>query len=151
MRGDWLAALAIAILPVVVSPGPTLADEVGTADIDLSGMSPETATAAKRFHVFCGEWAEKLRARERHNRTKIDWRPGGQGVVGEYVGYETETYEVKPSRDVKAIPIGKMVYLELRLRVTGGSESEALARKPEIIERTEVTELFRYDRGSWVY
>ncbi len=41
--------------------------------------------------------------------------------------------------------------MELKMRLAGSSQVDALAQKPEIVERTEVTELFRYDRGSWVY
>ena len=41
--------------------------------------------------------------------------------------------------------------MELRLRISGESETDALKKGPEIIEQTEVTELFRYDRGAWVY
>ena len=37
------------------------------------------------------------------------------------------------------------------MRLTGPSQVDALAQKPEIVERTEVTELFRFDKGSWVY
>lgn len=94
---------------------------------------------------------EKLRERERQNRARIQWRRTATGVVGEYVGYDTESYRMLPPTDVEVTPVGRIVYMELRLRVEGGSEREALARKPQIIERTEVTELFRYDRGSWVY
>jgi hypothetical protein len=109
------------------------------------------ADAAKKFETFCGSWLNKLRERERFNKTKIAWQKQASGVVGEYVGYDTETYRMMPPADVKQIPVGRLVYMELRLRVAGESEAAALKQKPEIIERTEVTELFRYDRGNWVY
>lgn len=107
--------------------------------------------AVQKFETFCGSWLAKLRERERHNRKKIEWRREASGVVGEYVGYDTKTYRVLPPANVQQIPVGKLVYMELRLRISGDSESAALSREPEIIERTEVTELFRYDRGAWVY
>jgi hypothetical protein len=71
--------------------------------------------------------------------------------VGEYVGYDTDKYRVLPPADVQQSPVGKLVYMELRLRVSGDSEDQALKSGPQIIEQTEVTELFRYDRGAWVY
>jgi hypothetical protein len=109
------------------------------------------ADAAKKFETFCGSWLNKLRERERFNKTKIAWQKQPSGVVGEYVGYDTETYRMVPPADVKAVPVGRLVYMEIRFRVAGESEAVALQQKPEIIERTEVTELFRYDRGNWVY
>jgi hypothetical protein len=113
--------------------------------------SNPNADAAKKFETFCGSWLGKLRERERFNKTKISWQKQPSGVVGEYVGYDTETYRMVPPADVKQVPVGRLVYMELRFRVTGESEAVALKQKPEIIERTEVTELFRYDRGNWVY
>src|SRR5262249_48034450 len=99
------------------------------------------ADAAKKFEAFCGSWLGKLRERERFNRTKIEWRKAPSGVVGEYVGYDTQKYRVLPPEDVKQSPVGKLVYMELRLRVSGESEADALKKGPEIIEQTEVTEL----------
>ncbi len=130
---------------------------VGTLPVPaVRGAGPGAATAPtreamRRFRVFCRSWMAKLRERERQNREHIRWRRTPVGVVGEYVGYDTESYRILPPADVDVTPVGRIVYMELRLRVEGGSEREALARKPQVIERTEVTELFRYDRGSWVY
>jgi len=110
-----------------------------------------SAEAARKFETFCGSWLDKLRERERFNRTKIAWQKGASGVVGEYVGYDTQKTRMLPPEDVKQSPVGKLVYMELRLRISGESEADALKKGPEIIEQTEVTELFRYDRGAWVY
>jgi hypothetical protein len=109
------------------------------------------AEAARKFETFCGSWLDKLRERERFNRTKIAWQKGPSGVVGEYVGYDTQKTRMLPPEDVKQSPVGKLVYMELRLRISGQSEADALTKGPEIVEQTEVTELFRYDRGAWVY
>jgi hypothetical protein len=110
-----------------------------------------SADAAKKFETFCGSWLGKLRERERHNKSRITWQKQPSGVVGEYVGYDTETYRMMPPADVQQVPVGRLIYMELRFRVAGESEAVALKQKPEVIERTEVTELFRYDRGNWVY
>jgi hypothetical protein len=121
----------------------------GGAKADV--VKTRNAEAVRKFESFCGSWLDKLRERERHNRKRIEWRKEPSGVVGEYVGYDTKTYRVLPPADVEQRPVGKLVYMELRLRVAGESESAALENGPQIIEQTEVTELFRYDRGAWVY
>jgi hypothetical protein len=93
----------------------------------------------------------KLRERERNNIAHIDWHPGERGVVGEYVGYDTTNFQIPEISNPDKQPIGRVIYMELKLRLSGTSNVDALAQKPEIVERTEVTELFRFERGSWVY
>jgi hypothetical protein len=104
------------------------------------------------FADFCAGWFDKLRERERYNITKIKWETSPEGAaVGEYVGYDTLNPGPQTVTNVDTTPIGKLVYMELRLRRTGKSKEEALAHDPEIVERTEVTEIFRFDRSGWVY
>lgn len=123
---------------------------------DTKDPAAELEDAKKTFGDFCASWVDKLRERERYNQTKIQWEPSPEGgVVGEYVGYDTKnvgpTSGTETVEHVDATPIGKLVYLELKLRRAGKSKEEALTHEPEIVEKTEVTEIFRFDRGSWVY
>ncbi|HEY8517852.1 MAG TPA: hypothetical protein VIS07_20265 [Candidatus Binatia bacterium] len=111
--------------------------------------SPEELQA--EFKRFCDSWMEKLRERERHNIANIEWKPNGTGVVGEYIGYDTTNVQIPEITNADTTPIGRVIYHELKLRLSGASQVDALAQQPEIIERTEVTELFRYERGNWVY
>jgi hypothetical protein len=105
----------------------------------------------KHFSSFCMTWMDKLRAREKYNIEHIQWRQADGGVIGEYVGYDTNHTDSVAHVAKKEVPIGKLIYRELKLKLIGSSEADALAKKPEILEQTEVTELFRYDRGIWVY
>jgi hypothetical protein len=132
-----------------------------TAKKKSSGSSAAPAASEKqtsspeeiktKFKTFCDGWMEKLRERERNNIAHIEWKPGGGGVVGEYVGYDTQNFTVGDITNAETKPIGRVIYMELKMRLSGSSQVDALAQKPEIVERTEVTELFRYDRGNWVY
>ncbi len=107
----------------------------------------EDATAA--FNSFCEEWMGKLAAREQHNVTHIKWDANSAGVKGEYVGYTREhTCTVKNATQV---PIGKIIYREIVYQKHGGSIPEAEKSPAEPIEATEVTEIFRYSAGKWVY
>jgi hypothetical protein len=108
-------------------------------------------TAQEKFKSFCAEWMKKLEKRETDNRAAVRWKAGPNGVQGEYVGYSREHIcRVKPLKKPKAVPIGKIVYTEVRYRCAGPSTSAAL-KSPRPIEATEVTEIFRYSRGKWVY
>jgi hypothetical protein len=109
-------------------------------------------TAQEEFGSFCAQWMKKLQTRETQNRAAIRWKPGPNGVQGEYVGYSREHIcHVKPLATPDAVPIGKIVYTEVRYRCAGPSTSAALKSPPRPIEATEVTEIFRYSRGKWVY
>lgn len=149
MRG--LASILVAITGVLVlaaGVSPALVKNAQASEAPAS----KTEELEARFRAFIESWMAKLRERERHNIAHIQWKPGGRGVVGEYVGYDTTNYQVAGIRNVESgTPIGRVVYMELKKRVSGASEVDALAQTPEIVERTEVTEIFRYERGSWVY
>jgi hypothetical protein len=104
---------------------------------------------ASQFDSFCLEWMGKLAARQEHNIAHIKWDAKPDGVKGEYVGYTTEhTCTLKNETQV---PIGKIIYREIVFQKSGGTISEAEKSAPQAIETTEVTEIFRYAGGKWVY
>jgi hypothetical protein len=155
MRGmrAILVAACVAVLTTSAA-APALAKKKSSgssapAASEKQSSSPEEIKV--KFKTFCDGWMEKLRERERNNIAHIEWKPGGTGVVGEYVGYDTQNFTVGDVTNAETKPIGRVIYMELKMRLSGSSQVDALAQKPEIIERTEVTELFRFDKGSWVY
>ncbi len=123
---------------------------VAFAGVVLSAGTPAVGqdSGAASFVDFCRTWMEKLAARERDNLSQIKWRRAGSGFEGEYVGYSKDhRCEWKPGQ----VPIGKLSYQEVRYRKRGESIAAAKASAPEIVEVTEVTEIFRYQDGKWVY
>jgi hypothetical protein len=130
------------------------ADEIAAKSGAAEGAGDKLERMKSTFADFCEDWVDKLRERERWNVSNIKWETSPDGaVVGEYVGYDTSNIgpQAQTVGNVDKTPIGKLVYLELRLRRTGSSKEEALGKEPEIVERTEVTEIFRFDRGHWIY
>jgi len=109
-------------------------------------------TVAAKFKTFCSAWMQKLAAREDYNRALIAWQVGPDGVRGEFVGYSAEhdCKLVRPT-SAKGTPVGKIIYREMRYRQTGRSTAQAAESKPRIVELTEVTEIFRYAGGKWIY
>ena len=103
------------------------------------------------FKAFCEVWMGKLVERERFNKAQIKWRPGASGVEGEYTGYSTEhTCDLRPPGE-SGVPVGKVTYREHIYRKKGASPEAAAASEPEIIEVTEITEIFRCEKGKWIY
>jgi hypothetical protein len=118
----------------------------------VSVARAEEDVVATKFEVFCADWMKKLEARERDNRAAIQWKVGPDGVQGEYVGYSHEhRCQLKPALGPGSTPIGKIVYTELVYRQAGKSTAEAMKVEPQAVDATEVTEIFRYSNGKWVY
>ena len=155
MRGmrAILVLVGVAVL-VTTAAVPAMAKKKSGGSSEPAASEKQTSSPEEiktKFKTFCDGWMEKLRERERNNVAHIEWKTGGGGVVGEYVGYDTQNFTVGDITNADTKPIGRVIYMELKMRLSGSSQVDALAQKPEIVERTEVTELFRYDRGNWVY
>lgn len=117
--------------------------------------APAKKTASKAdldssFKVFCAEWGRKLHEREIFNLKQVKWDTGQNWVQGTYVGYsEPKSCEVEP--DSGEVPIGKIIYHEFVYEKRGGTVPEAEKEAAKTVETTEVTEIFRYTNGKWVY
>jgi hypothetical protein len=103
------------------------------------------------FQGFCEEWMQKLEAREQSNVTHIKWESHPDGIVqGAYVGY-TREHTCVTKDGTGSVPVGKINYREIRYEKRGASIQEAEHSAPRPIEATDVTEIFRYSKGKWVY
>jgi len=108
--------------------------------------------AEQRFPAFCDSWMRRLAAREEFNQRNIKWRERGSEVEGVYIGYSSDhTCTVKTSKPT-GVPVGRMVYHEYRYRKRGSAADTAAASKGEVVDKVEITEIFRYTAaGEWVY
>jgi len=110
-----------------------------------------THDAEADFPAFCASWMQLVSARESNNRHAIQWRRDQTGFAGEYVGYgAAQRCEVKTGTPT-GIPVGKLVYREFRYRQSGPSVDAAAQSPPVVVDVTEITEIFRYTAGKWVY
>ena len=110
----------------------------------------QDAAVASAFEGFCIEWMHKLEAREQANVTHIKWETGADGVHGEYIGY-TQEHTCTMKSGTGNVPVGKIIYREIRYEKRGSSVKEAEGSAAHPVETTEVTEIFRYEKGKWVY
>ena len=151
MRGMVAILMATVGLGLVLGTGTPAVAKKDKAKAEAASVQATPEELKTKFQTFCDGWMGKLRERERNNIAHIEWKRDPSGVVGEYVGYDTTNFTIPDITNPDKQPIARVVYMELKLRVSGTSDVDALAKKPEIVERTEVTELFRFDHGSWVY
>jgi hypothetical protein len=108
------------------------------------------ASPDEAFKAFCTEWGRKLHERELFNMKQIKWDTGQNWVQGTYVGYsEPLSCAVEP--DSGTVPVGKIIYHEFVYEKRAGTVPEAERVAGKAVETTEVTEIFRYQNGKWVY
>jgi hypothetical protein len=73
-------------------------------------------------------------------------------LVAEYTGYDrAPTQCVSRVAHPRSPGVGILVYHELHYRKQGTDSSEANASPPQVVERVEVTEVFRYDGARSMY
>lgn len=106
--------------------------------------------AASAFPKFCEEWMQKLEAREKRNVSLIKWEAQTSTVFGSYVGYSHQHSCVLKDNN-GAVPVGKIIYLEVRYEKRGATQEEAERNPATALETTEVTEIFRFAKGAWIY
>jgi hypothetical protein len=106
---------------------------------------------ADDLKMFCKKWMGFLETRERDNKRGVKWQNAAGTVKGQYVGYSTEYDCTMKERSSNGTPVATIVYREYLYETTGATQDAALAAKPTVVEATEVTEIFRYTKGEWVY
>lgn len=117
-----------------------------------SAQAQDRTALQTSLDAFCTKWMGFLEDRERDNKQNIAWRQNGDGVEGDFIGYDKKyTCLLSEARPDTKTPVGTIKYLEFKYRHKGPSSSEALSSKPKIIEVIEVTEIFRYSKNQWVY
>jgi len=105
---------------------------------------------AGTFPQFCDEWIEKLSVRERDNVAHIKWEAEGSVVKGEYIGY-THEHTCVTKMGTQSTPVGKITYREIKYEKLGPTVEDAERNPARPVETTEITEIFRYAGGKWIY
>ena len=102
------------------------------------------------FRAFCDSWMQKLRDRETYNTANIKWETRDGRVSGEYLAYNTDC-TCSAREEAGKDPIGKITYRETKYRREGATQTEAMAGTPTMVEQSDVTEIFRFAKGHWIY
>jgi hypothetical protein len=144
----WLA-IVVAMITITASSGMAQSPKPKKA-AKKAAPAESAADVETKFNAFCEEWMGKLAARERDNVGSIQWETRADGVIGDYTAYSTEHTCVLKS-GTGDVPVGKITYREYRYEKRGASIPEAKSSPPHPVETTEVTEIFRYSAGQWIY
>lgn len=113
--------------------------------------SAAPSARAESFDSFCAEWMNKLAVREQQNLSKVQYTPGSGGVEGTYTGYERVPVRCQTRAKPGAPGVGTLVYHELHLKKSGPTVERAKTSEPQVVEKVEVMEIFRFDGQKWKY
>ena len=119
--------------------------------VGLLWLAAPTTARAESFDSFCAEWMNKLAAREQANLKKMEYSPRGGSVVGSYTGYEKVPIRCQSRAKPGSPGVGTLVYNEVRYQKVGDTKEAAKSSTPQVVEKTEVMEIFRYDGQKWKY
>jgi hypothetical protein len=116
----------------------------------LLALAP-AAQAAQSFDSFCAEWMQKLAVREHDNVNKVKYTNQGGQTIGTYTGYESVPVRCQSKAQPGKPGVGTLVYNELHYKKSGDSVESAKKSAPQVVERVEVMEIFRFDGSAWKY
>jgi hypothetical protein len=114
-------------------------------------LAAPTASQAESFDSFCAEWMGKLAVREQQNLKKMEYTPKAGRVVGSYTGYEKVPVRCQTRAKPGTPGVGTLVYHEVHYQKAGHTAEAAKSSPPEVVEKVEVMEIFRYDGKKWKY
>ena len=136
--------LAVVLTILATCAGFALCAGDAYADDAKPDKPAPVAKLAISFEDFCAQWLAKLDRRERMNQMNAS-----KNGNTEYTAYGDVMIrcEAKPIGD-SSNAIGRLVYHELRVR---DGDKKAANGQPDILSRTEVMEIFRFDGARWRY
>jgi len=130
---------------------------------DPKSQNPHTAVdhphfdgenkARHTFDDFTQDWMRKLIETEPFQRAKrVTVTKTVEGFVAEYTGYLPHRYtEVKSTKSPTTPFIGILTYYKKQMQSFGKTEQDALSGTYRQASTSEVSEIFRYTDGRWVY
>jgi hypothetical protein len=93
---------------------------------------------------------EQTAQRERRT-SQVQYTPGSAGVEGKYTGYERVPVRCQSRAKPGAPGVGTLVYHELHYKKAGPTVEHAKSSQPQVVEKVEVMEIFRFDGQKWKY
>ncbi len=134
-------------------PGETQAAQNQTPSSPASSAGEEEESRVRAsFDVFTRKWMRKLAGTEDFQKKRMQIRQTQEGFVAEYTGYLPYRYTTIKLTQSKATPfIGTLTYYKKTMRSVGKTEEQAINGLFEHAETSQVSEIFRYTKGEWVY
>jgi hypothetical protein len=125
-------------------------DQAKIVSPTLTAISEDVALSA--FDTFTIEWMKKLEQTEEFHRTQAKISQAPDGFSAEYTGYLPHRYiHVKKTEATDTPYVGILTYYERTFRCNAKTKDEVLKGPFDQVETTQVSEIFRFTKGKWVY
>jgi hypothetical protein len=117
----------------------------------LAAITQDHALAS--FETFTVDWMTKLAQTEEFQRTqRMQVSQASEGFTAEYIAYLPDRYIVVKKTASKDTPfVGILTYYEKVLRCVGKTKEEATKGPFNQADVRQVSEIFRFTKGKWVY
>lgn len=124
-----------------------------TLSSPASSVGEEAEDQARAsFDVFTRKWMRKLAETEDFQKKRMQITQTQEGFIAEYIGYLPYRYTAIKLTQSEATPfIGILTYYKKTMRSIGKTEKQAINGLFEHAETSQVSEIFRYTKGEWVY
>ena len=117
-----------------------------------SAGEEEEDRARASFDVFTRQWMQKLAETEDFQKKRMQIKQTQEGFVAEYTGYLPYRYTtIKLTRSEATPFIGILTYYKKTMRSVGKTKKQAVDGLFKHAETSQVSEIFRYTKGEWVY
>ena len=150
-------AKAEEISPQQSSPSPHPGETQPAQNQTPASPAPSAGEEAEdrartSFDTFTRKWMQKLAKTEDFQKKRMQITQTQQGFVAEYTGYLPYRYTTIKLTQSKATPfIGILTYYKKTMRSVGKTKKQALNGLFEQAGTSQVSEIFPYTKGEWVY
>ena len=108
--------------------------------------------ARTSFDSFTRQWMQRLAKTEDFQKKRMQVTQTPEGFVAEYTGYLPYRYTTIKLTQSKTTPfIGILTYYKKTMRSVGQTKQQAIHGLFEHAETSQVSEIFPYTKGEWVY
>lgn len=116
---------------------------------DPLAIDPAEEKARSSFDTFTIDWMRKVGETEDMKRTIEE---ADDGFIAQYVKYLPTRYTVVKTTKSKETPfVGILTYYARTFQCLGKTRDDALSGPFKELHTKQVSEIFRYTRGKWVY
>lgn len=115
-------------------------------------LAGDRDAAQRSFHVFAGNWMKRLHEISLQNRQQAQPVKEGRGYSKTFIAYGPISEMAIKKTGSDATPfVGILKYPERNICKKILTREAVTQEQGEVIHEIEVTEIFRYSDGQWVY
>lgn len=156
-----LAALAVIIFPFYAKAAeksqPTKTAKASPPKSSAGNSAPKSSHLSEEkiktmYDVFISDWMSKLDKISKTNMEKVAFNSDPDGYAGKYILYGPDKdFWVKKTDSSLTTHVGYLKYKQKVYEKKGKTMTDAQNCAPCLVQENNVTEIFRFTNGKWIY